>query len=68
MNDEILTLLKENNKLLHRIADYIDKVDSPEYTYNRQMQSLAINLAADFATEIMANNPRSPLYGNSNKQ
>lgn len=68
MNDEMLALLKENNELLHRIADYIDKADSPKYTYNRQTQSLAINLAADFATETMANNPRSPLYGNTNKQ
>lgn len=49
MNDEMLALLKENNELLHRIADYIDKADSPKYTYNRQMQSLAINLAVDFA-------------------
>lgn len=39
MNDEMLALLKENNELLHRIADYIDKADSPKYTYNRQMQS-----------------------------
>lgn len=63
MNEELLRLTRENNEMLKRIVAYIEKVESPEYIDQKAMCSFAMNLAADFATEMMSNYPRSPLSG-----
>lgn len=53
MEQEILTLLRENNEMLKRICTYIDKVDSDNYRMNEDMKQFAINMSANKASEIV---------------
>lgn len=56
MEQEILTLLRENNAMLKRICDYIDKVDSESYRINEDMKQFAINLSANAVDKVWERN------------
>jgi len=45
--EEILDLLRENNKMLTKICNYIDKVESKEYQNYEDFKNMMINLAAN---------------------
>lgn len=64
MEQEILTLLRENNEMLKRICAYIDKVDSESYRMNEDMKQFAMNVAAD----ILVDNKQRQQRTNNNEQ
>ena len=45
--EEILYLLTENNRMLKKICDYIDKVESKQYQTNEDFKNMMINLIAN---------------------
>lgn len=53
--DELLRLTRENNEMLKRIVEYIDKVESPQYKENEDMKNMLINLVADSIIEFAGN-------------
>lgn len=64
MEQEILTLLRENNEMLKRICDYINKVDSESYRMNEDMKQFAMNVAAD----VLVDNNQRQQRTNNNEQ
>ena len=45
--EEILYLLAENNRMLKKICDYIDKVESKQHQTNEDFKNMMINLIAN---------------------
>lgn len=64
MEEEILTLLRENNAMLKRLCAYIDKVDSDDYRMNEDMKAFFSNVAADL---LVDNNQRQQRLDNNNQ-
>ena len=50
MGIEELMLLRENNRMLKKICDYIDKVESKEYQLEQQFNNMLINVVANATT------------------
>ena len=49
MEQEILTLLRENNEMLKRICVWLDKIESPEYRDNEDFKGFVSNFIANAA-------------------
>jgi hypothetical protein len=47
ISDELIRIIYENNAMLHKIIQYIDKVDSEEYKNTEDIKSLVTNLVAN---------------------
>ena len=45
--DDLFKLTYENNQMLHKIVDYIDKVNSEEYKTVEDFKNLITNLVAN---------------------
>ena len=56
MEQEMLTLLRENNAMLKRVCQRLDKIESAEWQTNEDMKQLAINLCANKASEFIDRN------------
>lgn len=48
---EVISLLKENNLLLHTILAILLKIDSLEYQANDELKQFCINVIADIFVE-----------------
>lgn len=55
MADNILALLKENNRLLNEILVILRKFDSAEYQAGEDMKQFCINVSADIFVELLEN-------------
>ena len=53
---EELTLLQENNKMLKKLCDWVDKHDSSDYQNNEDIKNLFINLIANALINGKTNN------------
>lgn len=49
--DELLEIVKENNRLLKEILEIMQEISSPEHIQREDMKALAINLVADLLVE-----------------
>lgn len=47
MTPEEQKILYENNKMLKKLCDWVDKHDSAEYQTNEDMKNMMINLIAN---------------------
>lgn len=45
--DDLFKLTYENNQMLHKIVDYIDKVNSEEYKTVEDFKNLVTNMVAN---------------------
>lgn len=63
--EELLRLARENNEMLKKLCAYVEKVESPQYTEQRQITSFLINCAAN---EIAEMKERMQQNGNNNQQ
>ena len=52
--DELLHLVKENNKMLKEILSIMRELRSKEHIQNEDMKAFAINLLADIIVEYKA--------------
>jgi hypothetical protein len=52
--DEMLDLLRSQNKMIKDIHDYVKEVTSEKYIGESRMTSSPINLAADILTEAIS--------------
>lgn len=53
--EELLELTRQNNAMLKRICDYLDRIESPQYRDSEDMRNMAINLTADSIIELLGN-------------
>ena len=53
--EELIRLTRENNEMLKRVCQWLDKIESPEYQMNEDMKQFAMNVAADV---LVDNNQR----------
>ena len=51
--ERLLELTEENNKMLTRIVDYIDKISSEEYINKQQFLEFMNNVVADFLSAML---------------
>ena len=49
--DELLRLTRENNEMLKRICQWLDKIESPEYRDNEDFKGFFSNFVANIAYE-----------------
>ncbi len=47
MNEELMSLVRENNAMLKRIIAYIEKVESPSFRDNKSFEDFMSNLVAN---------------------
>lgn len=56
MEQDILSLLKENNEMLREILGYLRMLNSDDYRSNEDMRSFSINVCADIFVEMLEKN------------
>lgn len=56
MEQEILTLLRENNAMLKRICAWLDKTESAEWQTNNDMREFVMNCVANLVTQQRMDN------------
>lgn len=57
--DELLEVVKENNRLLKEILAIMQEISSPEHIQREDMKALAINLVADLLVEYKSDQLRN---------
>lgn len=57
MDEKVISLLEENNRMLKEILSYLRKFDSEEYQSNEDIKQFCINVSANiFIEEFIKNN------------
>lgn len=68
MEDRILELLEDNNRMLKRIFAYVEKVEDPKYIEQEHLREFLFNVGADMLVEMMEPEERNELYNALNKK
>lgn len=59
--EEILSLLRENNKMLREILEYVRAVSSKSHIESENAKEFAYNVIADILVESMSQDTKSDL-------
>lgn len=59
---ELLTLTRENNSLLHELVDYVRKISATEYRDAADLKEFTLNVAADVLVEMMEEKKKRGIY------
>lgn len=60
--DELLEIVKENNRLLKEILAIMQEISSEEHIQREDMKALAINLVADLLVEYKGDQLRNLIH------
>lgn len=58
MDEKVISLLEENNRMLKEILSYLRKFDSKEYQSNEDIKQFCVNVSANIFTEEFLKNNR----------
>lgn len=62
MEDRILELLEDNNRMLQRIFAHIEMVEDKDYIEREYIREFLFNVGADMLVEMMEPEERNELY------
>ena len=62
MEDRLLELLEDNNRMLKKILDHIEKVEDSKYIEQEYTREFLFNVGADILVEMMEPEKRKEFY------
>jgi len=68
VEDRILELLEDNNRMLKRIFAYVEKVEDPKCIEQEHLREFLFNVGADMLVEMMEPEERNELYNALNRK
>ena len=68
MEDRLLELLEDNNRMLKKILAHIEKVEDSKYIEQEYTREFLFNVGADILVEMMEPEERNELYNALNKK